>query len=363
MDAAKTVTAGFALKQYTLSLSTNGTGSGQVTGSPSPVNGTYTHGQSVTVTATPAASSLFTGWSGACSGTGACVVTMDAAKSVTATFTLKQFTLTVLTVGSGSVTANPQPTNGTYSAGTFVALTATPAAGFQFTSWSGACSGLGTCNVLMDASKSVTALFTATVPAQFTLTVNTVGSGSIGAQPPAPAAPTVNAVSLAVLQPLVVIGKYNSGTMVTLTATAGPGFKFTGWSSPAGWSSPCSGTGPCTVKMDSDKTLTATFAVASEPPSTCDEKIKNWRKKVAERKHPWWHNHQLRISLKMYEEAQEEVAKAKAKVGERDQRYQRALKELNNGKSALCHGHYWRADNEFWDAYQIARQILKQARR
>jgi uncharacterized repeat protein (TIGR02543 family) len=276
---------------------------------------------------------------------------------VTAPFTEKQFTLTVLTVGSGSVTASPQPTNGTYSAGTFVALTATPAAGFQFASWSGACSGLGTCNVLMDASKSVTALFTATVPAQFTLTVNTVGTGSIGAEPPAPAAPTVTAVSLAVLQPLVVIGKYNSGTMVTLTATAGPGFKFTGWSSP------CSETGTCTVNMDSDKTLTATFTVASEPPATCDEKIKGWQKKVAERKHPWWHNHQLRISLRMYEEAQEEVAKAKAKVGVNDKRYQQALKELNNGKAALCHGHYWKADNEFWDAFQIARQILKQARR
>ena len=30
---------------------------------------------------------------------------------------------------------------------------------------------------------------------------------------------------------------------------------------------------------------------------------------------------------------------------------------------ALCHGHYWRADNEFWDAYQIVHQILKQFRR
>ena len=32
--------------------------------------------------------SAFAGWASVCSGTGDCVVTMDAAKSVTATFTL-----------------------------------------------------------------------------------------------------------------------------------------------------------------------------------------------------------------------------------------------------------------------------------
>ena len=40
----------------------------------------------MTLTATPEAGSVFAGWSGACTGTGDCVVTMDAVKSVTATF-------------------------------------------------------------------------------------------------------------------------------------------------------------------------------------------------------------------------------------------------------------------------------------
>jgi hypothetical protein len=40
----------------------------------------------VTLTAAAASGSTFTGWSGACTGTGACSVTMSAAQSVTATF-------------------------------------------------------------------------------------------------------------------------------------------------------------------------------------------------------------------------------------------------------------------------------------
>lgn len=44
-------------------------------------------GDIVTLTAVARGDSFFNGWGGACNGTGLCVVTMDAAKSVTATFT------------------------------------------------------------------------------------------------------------------------------------------------------------------------------------------------------------------------------------------------------------------------------------
>lgn len=43
-------------------------------------------GQTVTLTATPGTGMSFLGWSGACSGTGNCEVTMDEAREVTATF-------------------------------------------------------------------------------------------------------------------------------------------------------------------------------------------------------------------------------------------------------------------------------------
>ena len=44
----------------------------------------------MTLTATPAAGQVFRGWTGGCTGTGACQVTMDGSKSVTATFTLPE---------------------------------------------------------------------------------------------------------------------------------------------------------------------------------------------------------------------------------------------------------------------------------
>jgi hypothetical protein len=77
---------------FTLTVSKNGTGSGTVTSNPAGINcgstcsANFAQGSTVTLSATPASGSSFAGWSGACSGTGSCTVTMDAAKSVTATF-------------------------------------------------------------------------------------------------------------------------------------------------------------------------------------------------------------------------------------------------------------------------------------
>ena len=56
-------------------------GSGGVTGAAF-----YVDGQSVDLTATPGAGFVFTGWSGDCTGTGACSVSMSQDRSVTATF-------------------------------------------------------------------------------------------------------------------------------------------------------------------------------------------------------------------------------------------------------------------------------------
>ena len=71
---------------YTLTTSTTGTGGGTIGMSPSGT--TFASGTVVTLTATPESGSFFTGWSGACSGTRTCVLTMDADKAATAMFTV-----------------------------------------------------------------------------------------------------------------------------------------------------------------------------------------------------------------------------------------------------------------------------------
>jgi len=156
-----------------LSVTRAGTGSGTVTSSPAAINcgatcsAMLSLGTVVTLTAAPSAGSAFTGWSGACSGTGSCVVTMDAAKSVTATFGLPQFTLTVSKVGTGSgtVTSSPAGINcgvtcsAAYNSGSSVTLAAAASVGSIFAGWSGACTGTGSCPLTMTAAQAVTASF------------------------------------------------------------------------------------------------------------------------------------------------------------------------------------------------------------
>ena len=184
MSAARSVTATFTQNTYALTVTKAGTGSGTVTSSPSGIDcgatcsSTYGHGTVVTLTATAAAGSTFAGWSGACTGTGTCVVTVDQARSVTATFNVvpppqppPDRLLTVTKAGTGSGTATSAPAgidcgatcSASFADGTSVTLTAVAAAGSSFSGWSGACSGTGTCVVTMDAAKSVTATFD-TVP-------------------------------------------------------------------------------------------------------------------------------------------------------------------------------------------------------
>jgi List-Bact-rpt repeat protein len=76
----------------TLSVSKSGAGSGNVTSNPTGINcgtscsATFPTGTTVTLAAAPASGSTFGGWSGACTGTGTCTLTLDNDLSSTATF-------------------------------------------------------------------------------------------------------------------------------------------------------------------------------------------------------------------------------------------------------------------------------------
>jgi LmbE family N-acetylglucosaminyl deacetylase len=166
-----------------LSASKAGNGAGTVTDNASQINcgatcsAIYDSGTAVTLTATPAISSDFTSWIGcdSVSGNTCTVTTMSAARSVTATFTLKRFPVSVtktnLLTGSGTVTATSNPSSpnqincGTncsvlYNYGTVVTLTATPDLLSLFNGWNGCDSTSGTtCTVTITAARSVTANF------------------------------------------------------------------------------------------------------------------------------------------------------------------------------------------------------------
>jgi hypothetical protein len=179
MDAAKSVTATFTPTppgQFSLTVQRNGSGAGTVTSTDSQIScgSTCTHdypsGTPVSLNAAAAGGSRFGNWSGGCSGSGACNVTMSQDRTVTATF-VAQHQLTVSTTGSGTVTSSPVgiscPTDcdQLYDQGNTVTLTPTPAAGWSFAGWGGACAGTGGCVVTMNAAQSVTATFTQNPPA------------------------------------------------------------------------------------------------------------------------------------------------------------------------------------------------------
>ena len=82
----------FEVTRYALTVSLAGTGSGVATSSPAGImcggdcSEVYREQTTITLTASAASGSTFTGWSGACTGTGSCTVLMTQPRSVTATF-------------------------------------------------------------------------------------------------------------------------------------------------------------------------------------------------------------------------------------------------------------------------------------
>ena len=151
-------------------------GNGNVNGANGKINcgGTCTvftnAGDLVTLTETPASNAVFTGWGGACAGTqSTCTVTVNDQLNVTANFTT-MFTLSIGRSGNGTVTATPAGIDRTINCGsncsakflqgTAVTLTATPAPGLSFVSWTNGCvSSTPTCTVVIGKDTTAQANF------------------------------------------------------------------------------------------------------------------------------------------------------------------------------------------------------------
>ena len=246
-------------------LSVQVLGQGSVVSDPDGIDcgtsctASFAHGRSVRLMARPSDGWEFLGWSGQCSGTQSCSISMSNARSVTARFGVQQKALSVSFSGSGGGTVRSAPTgidnctsscSAPFSYGQTVTLTATPDSESSFSGWSReGCSGQGQCTVLMTDARYVTAHFDVLM---FRLDVRKTGDGD----------GTVRNRGFA-CGPFCYI-EYPIRHQVTLTATPDPGSEFTGWSG-AG----CSGTGPCEFLMDGPYTVTANFEILDEGPSSC----------------------------------------------------------------------------------------------
>jgi len=245
--------------RFTLDVTLDGNGTGSVASVPSGIQcpGTcstdFDDGVLVELVATSGPDSSFAGWSGACTGTGLCTVTMNQARSVTASFeTQVEVPLTVTILGGDarvtSVPAGidcPGDCTADFPNLTTVDLVQTPDPGFEFVGWGGACSGDGACSIVMDQSRFVAANYT-DVETRL-LQVDVIGSGSVASDP-----------QRIDCQPLCT-AEFTLGQSVELIPTESNGATF------VGWTGDCSGSGPCLLSMDADRQVTATF---SQPATT-----------------------------------------------------------------------------------------------
>ena len=179
---------------------------------------TYETNSTITLLATPDAGYEFTGWNlgnGNSSSDNPLFYTVTENVTITPVFTEKAaeptYTLTVNTTGQGRVTISPEQE--TYQNGAMVVLTAIPAEGWQFKQWEDG-SISATRYLTMTENKEVTATFEE-IPEEpepttyYTLTMNTVGQGSVTASPQA--------------------NQYKAGSTVILTAKPAEGWQFKQW--------------------------------------------------------------------------------------------------------------------------------------
>jgi uncharacterized repeat protein (TIGR02543 family)/uncharacterized delta-60 repeat protein len=214
--------------KYTLTISATSGG----TIDPAPDTYTYYEGKEITIAATADENYRFKEWTGDVpsghENDNPITITMNSDKSITANF-IRQYTLTI-TTGSGGTT-DPVPGTYTYDSGTQVSIVAVPESGYRFSGWSGDASGTtNPITVTMDGNKSISASFIK----QYTLTI---AAGTGGTTDPIPGTYT-----------------YDTGTQVSVKATADTNYRFDKWTGDATGT-----TNPITITMDGNKSITANF--------------------------------------------------------------------------------------------------------
>lgn len=195
----------------------------------------------MTLTAVGDEGYLFSHWSGDLTGSAnPASVVMNKNKTITANFVHTEaryrLAINVTPADSGQITLAPsQPAEG-YIANKRITVTATASAGYKFSHWEGDLTGsTNPASLVLDRNKTITAVFNAYCG--LTVNANPIGSGTVALEPPQP------------------VEGYIEGTKVTLTATAGEGYKFDHWSGALSGSE-----SPTSITIGSDEAITANFA-------------------------------------------------------------------------------------------------------
>jgi hypothetical protein len=249
-SADRTVTATFAPQR---TLAVEKTGPGSVSSSPAAIDcGTTCSAQvgaggQLVLTAHPEPGYGVRWWSGCASISGnQCTVSMSDHRTVFAGF-VRQHPLTVQRTGPGTVVNTTwgidcgQACTAQVQDGYQVILYATPSQGYEFGGWTGCQSVDGLrCYVTMSEARNVTARFVA----RRALSVQTTGSGHVTSSPAGIDCWASCAAS------------FDSGTQVTLTAEAAPGYVFKSWT---GCDSVAAAR--CTVSMGAERTVAARFVL------------------------------------------------------------------------------------------------------
>ncbi|HEX5375581.1 MAG TPA: hypothetical protein VFW48_05425 [Solirubrobacterales bacterium] len=157
------------------------------------------------------------------------------------------FSLTINVVGEGTVECEvefgpAEPCEDEYPEETEVSLVAEPEIEWEFVDFSGDCGPLD-CELVMDENHEVTATFEPVPVTEFTLTIETDGSGTGEVECELQEGPEPCA------------SEYPEGAEVALIAVPDPGSEF------VEFSGNCEGLSPCELTMEEDSVVTATFVL------------------------------------------------------------------------------------------------------
>ena len=207
VTANHSVTANFALNQYTLTYNA-GVG-GSISGDASQTVGYGDSGSAVTAVPNSGAGYHFVSWSDGVLTATRTDANVTANHSVTANFALNQYTLTYNAGVGGSISGDASQTVGYGDSGSAVTAVPNSGAGYHFVSWSDGVLTATRTDANVTANHSVTANFALN---QYTLTYNAGVGGSISGD----ASQTV--------------GYGDSGSAVTAVPNSGAGYHFVSWS-------------------------------------------------------------------------------------------------------------------------------------